>query len=58
MAVETTAMPKTGRRLNSLLSACSGTMSSLASSLTKSATGWRMPQRPVWVGPIRFWSRA
>ena len=57
-AVETTARPKTGRTLKRRLSAPSGTMSSLAMSLKKSAIGWSSPKRPVWVGPIRFWKRA
>ena len=36
----------TGRAVKSFLSAASGTMSSLAMSLTKSAMGWSRPKRP------------
>ena len=57
-AVAVTASPTIGTRVKRIRSALFGTISSLAMSLKKSATGWRMPKRPVWVGPIRFCRRA
>ena len=40
------------------LSAHDGRMSSLAMSLTASATGWNVPWKPTRMGPIRIWMRA